>query len=237
MEQYYTLSTPDSFEIKWILNTKEKSQKLLVFVHGFTGSMNEAHYYAAKEFFITRWYDVFRFNLYTDGEKTRKLRDCSVAIHTQDIQTVIEYFQGYQEIYLVGHSLGAPCIAWVSDFPKNVKKIVFWDGAFQMIENANKWILEGEYYTIQSSGKHLEVSKEMYREFMQNNFLDILKDNLFQKKDMFVIYADGARHIENKKIIDKIWISSDIIVWANHGFTQEGKYQELFEKTLEFIEA
>jgi len=102
MEKYHTLPTPDGFEIKGILNSKEKSEKLIIFVHGLTGSMNEAHYYAAKEYFTQRGYDVFRFNLYTDGEKTRKLKNTTIANHGEDITTVLKFFENnYTEIYLV----------------------------------------------------------------------------------------------------------------------------------------
>jgi len=54
MEQYYKIPTSDGFEIPGILNSEETSSKLIIFVHGFTGSMSEAHYYCAKEYFIQR---------------------------------------------------------------------------------------------------------------------------------------------------------------------------------------
>lgn len=236
MEEYFKIPTLDNLEIKWILNSIKASKKLIIFVHGFTGSMSEAHYYCWKEYFVEKWYDVFRFNLYTDGETTRKLRDCSVTIHAQDIQTICEYFTDYQEIYLVGHSLAGPCFARVSVFPNNMKKIVFWDPAFELQVTAERCYEENGTIKHQSSGKHIEVSMEMYKEFLEDDFLAILEEQAFPKQQMFAIYADGDRHIKNKPLTDAMGIESCIIEWANHGFTQDGKYKELFEKTLEFIE-
>lgn len=236
MEQHINIPTTDGFELPGILNSKQKSHKLLLFVHGFTGSMTEAHYYCAKEYFTQRWYDVFRFNLYTDGEQTRKLRDCSVKTHSQDIQIVSEYFSNYTEVCFVGHSLAGPCLAGVSVFPENIKKIVFWDPAFEMQTTGKKIFKVGDAFRYQSSGKHIEISETMREEFLQDTFLDTLEKQNFSKENMFAIYADGDRHILNKPKTDALGIASVVIEWANHWFTQEGKFEELFKNTLEFIE-
>jgi hypothetical protein len=53
---------------------------------------------------------------------------------------------------------------------------------------------------------------------------------------MYAIYADKGGHLTHKKDTDTLWIESHVIHWANHGFTQEWKYKELFEKTLEYIQ-
>jgi esterase/lipase len=236
MEKYYTIPTSDGAEIRWILNSKEKLDKLIIFVHGFTGSMWEAHYYSGKWYFTERGYDVFRFNLYTDGDTTRKLRDCSVKTHSEDIKTVNEYFSEYREIYLVGHSLAGPCFSWVDEYPENINKIIFWDPAFEVKTTGLKFYEESWKIYYQASGKHLEIWKEMYEEFLEDNFLEQLEKQNFSKSNMFAIYADGDRHVGNKTKTDEIWIESHIIQGANHGFTQEWKFDELFDKTLEYIE-
>ncbi len=232
MEKYIKISTTDDMVIPWILNSKSSSSKLIIFVHWFTGSMNEAHYYSAKEYFLEKGYDVFRFNLYTSGEDTRKLRDCSVKIHAQDIQLVSEYFPQYDEIYFVGHSLAWPCLAWVEAFPQNIKKIILWDPAFEMKTTGKKFYQEWGQIRYQSSGKHLEISPQMRNEFLEDTFLEILSQQNFSKNKIFSIFADGDRHVNLKPDLENLWIESCIIEWANHGFTQEWKYEELFEKNF-----
>jgi hypothetical protein len=44
------------------------------------------------------------------------------------------------------------------------------------------------YTTI--SGKEIEVSQEMYNEFLEDIFLDTLKFQAFNKNNMCIIYAD-----------------------------------------------
>lgn len=236
MEKYIRIPTSDNFEIKWIWNSKEKSDTLIIFVHGFTWSMWESHYYNAKEYFTEKWYDVFRFNLYTDWKITRKLRNCSVKVHSQDIREVANYFTEYKNILFVGHSLAWPCLSWVDIYPENIKKIIFWDPAFEMKTTWDKCYKEWDIVRHTSSWKHIEISAEMYREFLEENFLKILQNQDFPKSNMYVIYADGDRHVNNKITTDDMWIESHIIEWANHGFKQEGKYEELFEQTLQYIE-
>ena len=49
MEKYINIDTQDGMIIPGILNSQLETGKLIIFVHWFTGSMNEAHYYSAKE--------------------------------------------------------------------------------------------------------------------------------------------------------------------------------------------
>jgi len=86
-----------------------------------------------------------------------------------------------------------------------------------------------------SSWKHIEISSKMREEFLYDNFIWKLENHSFSTERMFIVYADGDRHVKHKSVTDWLWIESHVIVWVNHGFTQQGKYTELFEKTLEFI--
>jgi len=236
MEKYITIPTSDWFEIKWVLNWEEKYEKLIIIVHGLTGSMTEAHYYAAKEYFVWKWFEVFRFNLYTDWKNTRKLNSCSVTNHSQDISTVLDFFKDYKETHIMSHSLGWPSVSGVLEYPKNIEKIVFWDPAFDMTQRATKCYFKNESIYTTISGKEIEISQEMYREFTEGTFLDILQKQRFPTNRMFAIYADNGGHIIHKEDTDILWIESYIIEWANHWFTQEWKYKELFDQTLHYIE-
>jgi len=51
MEKYIKISTTDDMMIPGILNSKQSSSKLVIFVHGLTGSSTEAHYYAGYKYF------------------------------------------------------------------------------------------------------------------------------------------------------------------------------------------
>ncbi len=237
MEKYIKIPTSDWFEINGVLNWKEESNKLIIFVHGLTWSMNEAHYYCAKEYFIKKWYNVFRFNLYTDGEKTRKLKNTTIANHWEDTEIVLAYFsQNFPEIYLVWHSLAWPSIVKVKNFPKNLEKIVFWDPAFDTSISALKCREDWDRLIRSWSGKDVEIFSWMYEEFLENKHLQNLWNLKYFKSNLYIIFADWDKHKYNKPQTDAMWIESYVIEWANHWFTQEWKYEELFDKTLEFIE-
>lgn len=239
MEQYITLSTPDGFEIPCVLNSQKKSQKCIIFVHWLTGSMTEAHFYAAKEYFTSIWYDTLRFNLYAGGEKCRQLQESTIMNHSQDIETVLEYFsQSYTSLYLVGHSLGWPSIIRVQKFPQNLQKIIYWDPAFDTSSTSLRCFEKnGIWFFYPNNGKNIEMNISMIQELQENKHKIILQNMTFPVAHMSIIYASEARHKDNKPFTDGNNITSCIISWAGHGFSQEGKYQELFEKTLEYIEA
>lgn len=237
MEKNLVIPTADNHNIYGVLNWKESSWKLVIFVHGFTGNSREAHYYNGKEFFVEKGYEVCRFDLYSGWEKARKLHETSVSEHALDISKVLEYFSWYEDIFLVWHSLGWPSIVWMKDFPKNLKKIVFWDPAFDTSTTLLKCFeQDGKYFYDPKNGRITCISQQMYQELKENPWMEYLKNIDFEKENISIIYAWAHWKIQSKPQTDNLWISSWVIEWANHGFSQEGKYEELFGKTLEFIE-
>ena len=106
MEKYIQIPTADDFVISGVLNSKGQTDKLIIFVHGLTGSSSEAHYFCGQKYFTEIGYDVFRFRFYHTYENTRNLHETSIQEHGQDIQTIINHFEDeYKEIILVTHSL------------------------------------------------------------------------------------------------------------------------------------
>ena len=238
MEQFFTLEAPDGFEISWVLNFSQVTEKCIVFVHGLTGSMTEAHFYTAKEYFTRKGYAVCRFNLYSGWEKSRQLHECSMWDHALDIEVILSFLaKNYRDIVLVWHSLGASSIVGVSSFPSQVRKIIFWDGALDTSRTILRCFEKnGLWFFYPRNGRNVEISKILYDELLANQHESFLAKNVFPKKNMYMIFASQATHKYFQEKATKLGIDSCIIDWANHGFTQEGKYEELFEKTLTFIQ-
>ena len=238
MEKYITIPTSNGCEISWVLNWTSNTQKLIVMVHGLTWSMSEAHYYAAKEYFTQKWYAVFRFNLYGGREKNRQLHTTSIREHNVDVSVVLEYMNSqYSEIYLVWHSLAGPSIVSVENFPAHLQKIVFWDPAFDTSGTILRCFEKnGIWFFYPKNWKNIEISQEMYKEFIENNHMNQLQKINFTHTNMYIIFAGLCDKIHFKNQTDQMWIEWYVVEWANHGFTQEWKYEELFERTLEFIE-
>lgn len=237
MEKYIKIPTQDWFEIDWVLNWKEKNDKLIIFVHGLTWYGWEAHYVCGKDYFIEKWFDILRFNFYGWWKKNRTLQESSITSHALDLEDILEYFeQDYQEINFISHSLWCPSIIRMNRLSSVLKKIIFWDPAFD-----NQWIekrfsQEGDKVIFTSwDGRFMEVSSQMYEERKQNHF-EYLKSFIFSTSDIAIIFAGWNTKTVFKPQTDTMWIESYVIEWANHWFTQEWKYRELFDKTLEFIE-
>lgn len=237
MEQYYTIPTSSGFEINGILNWKEDTDKLIVFIHGFTGSTNEAHYVAARDYFTQRGYAVFRFSLYHGKESCRKLHTSTVADHSYDTQQIIDFFSTqYNTITLVWHSLWGPTIIGVSDFSA-IDKIVLWDPALDMKSSAAKSFVKNDIlFSWGGSGKNIEVWREMLEEFSNIDYFSKLKNLEYSRSDIVAIYASEDRHVNFQEKVDALWIKTHIIEWADHCFTREWDLGLLYKHTLEFIE-
>ena len=113
MERIFNLKTKDDKKIYCLHNTGiKKNKSVVIFVHGLTGNPNEHLFYNAAHSFPKKGVDVFRFALYWwSDEKHRKLDECSLTTHVEDLNTTLRYLRPkYKNIIVVGHSLGSPVI-------------------------------------------------------------------------------------------------------------------------------
>ncbi len=233
MEKYIQIPTTDSFVISGILNSHKKTDKLIIFIHGLTGDSSEAHYYLGQKYFTERWYDVFRFRFYHKYKNTRNLHETSIQEHGVDVEAVINNFEGeYSEIILITHSLWGPSVLRANNIPNQVKMIIHWDPAFDTSTALSKCFQKQSDIFYMNSGKNIQISHKIYDELIENPWMKLLKES---DKNHYIIFAGKNNKIDFKSQIDALSIESCIIEWANHWFTQEWKYEELFEKTLEYI--
>ena len=125
MQEKTELKTEDNHIIYGTLDSNNNSN-LLIFIHGFTGSQNEHHYFNAVPFFTKNNFDTFRFDFYSKNKNGRSLSDCSLTDHSNDLNLIINNFKDkYDKLILIGHSLGSLVIL-KSDL-SNVSKIILWD--------------------------------------------------------------------------------------------------------------
>lgn len=130
MERELKIKTPDKKIIFGTLVTsKKRQQKLIIFIHGFTGHQNEHLFFNGAKFFKDKGIDTFRFDLYTGRKGARHFHDTNIKIHSNDLNTVIKYFlPKYKKIYLVGHSFGGTTLLFTD--VSNIKALVFWDPGY-----------------------------------------------------------------------------------------------------------
>ncbi|AHB41569.1 hypothetical protein P148_SR1C00001G0779 [candidate division SR1 bacterium RAAC1_SR1_1] len=225
MEKSLTLKTSDNHVIYGTLNSKNKSDKLVIFVHGLGGNQNEHVFFNGARFFNNNGFDTFRFDLYP-GEKGRNLVDCGITTHTQDLEVVIQEFIGkYKEIYLVGHSLGGPTILLANI--ENIKKIILRDSVLdtkRLYDDEIKFDKERNLYTV-NWGIDIIIGEKMVKEMKS---IENLNPKLNEKYK--IIYAEKT-DLKNdfKANIEHTIINS------SHCFNEEGIEETLFQETLNWF--
>lgn len=131
MEKELKIKTPDGKFLYGTLGvSKQKANKLIVFVHGFTGHQNEHIFFNGSKYFTERGFDTFRFNLYGGGQKgSRHFRDVKISLHGEDITTVTKYFRKkYKKIFVVGHSYGGTSLLFADQ--SIIDGFIFWDASY-----------------------------------------------------------------------------------------------------------
>ena len=237
MEDQIQIKTNDDHLIEGVLNSKQKSNKLIIFVHGLTGHKNEHHFFNAVKYFTSKGFDTFRFDLYSYIDKGRKLRDCSIKTHSKDLEVVIKRFENtYEELYLVGHSIGGPTVLWADH--KRVNSVVLWDPSYKILDDIKDELVFVEnlnLYLVNWGVEYL-LSKEMVEDF---KLLDERLLDYFSKPTKIICAEKGVLDKVWKKNIESINVKNDFVIVKNagHCFDEEGTEQVLFEETLKWFDS
>ncbi|MEK7649751.1 MAG: DUF1749 domain-containing protein [Patescibacteria group bacterium] len=239
MEKNLRLKTKD----KKIIYAKLRgslNKPTIVLVHGLTGHMDEAMHYNAARFFEKNGFSVFRFNLYDWQKGARNLGECTLKIHGQDIDTVVDYLRknGAKKIFVVGHSYGAPSI--LSSAKKDFDGVIFWDGSYmpvivkffygcKFIKAINGRIL--------NEGFEVVLREELIRESKTVDSLDLIKK--IQAPIKIILAGKGVLIGGGKKMYKSANNpkSLSVIKGAGHNFAEEGKQEELFKVTLAWLKS
>lgn len=229
MEEKIKIELEKWVEINGTLSRQKSSKKLVIFIHGLGWSQNDHIFFNWAKFFNENWFNTFRFDLYSGWENSRKLKNCSIKTHSQDLDKVIDFFrEDYKEINLIGHSLGGATVLWSKQ--ENISSVTLWDGTYDCDKEMDSYInysKELDCY-IADFWKEIIIWKGMYNEFklMKGEYLENIK------KWTNIICAWNWML---KSKWEKTWLKIHIIEWASHSFNEEWTEEKLFEKTLKLI--
>lgn len=237
MEQILNIKTPDKFLIRGILNTpKNKTSKLIIIIHGLTGHPNEHHLYNSSKTFVQEGYATFRPALYYGEKGCRNLTNCTVKIHSQDINTVVNYFKKkYKKIFIVGHSLGGPSI--VLSNLKNYTAITLWDPSTntKILNEEARFDKKRNAYIL-DWGQEIILGNDMYNETIKfNDYTEYVKESKVPLKIIVAgkgIMVDSARDYFLKTKGPKAYY---IVQNASHCFDEEGTEEELLAQTIDWF--
>lgn len=238
MQKNITIKSKDKkFNIYGVFDQNIKSDKLIIFIHGLTGHKNEHLFYNAAKFFTNKRFSTYRFDLYSGEKNGRRLDDCTISKHSEDLNQVIKFFQKkFYTIYLVGHSLGGPTVLGAD--LKDIKKIVLWDPSVNLSNEEDEvWYRFDKKINayMVSWGPSYMVSKEMIEEWKNIEYEEWIENC---KSPLNVICAGrGILKKEWKKIISdfncktKLTIIND----AGHCFDEKDTENQLFKETFSWF--
>lgn len=189
-------------------------------------------FYANKDFYsYFRW---FHYPFYSDGKAGRQMSQCSVAIHSQDIETILAYFTPlYREIILIGHSLG--CLAILGANIVWVKQVIFWEPSAGMQNPEIRGIVfepKLDLY-IAHRWRDFLFSKTLVQEMVEASELEKTSQKV-SANTSFVFAWDYRIYPERKPFL---WeFPYKVIEWASHTFCEEGKIAGLYDATWELLQ-
>ena len=237
MEEQINIPLSDGKKVYGVINkTINETDKLVIFVHGFTGHPNEHFLYNAAKFFTNKGLDTFRFSFYSDNTDARKLTETSFSEHIKDLEVVTNYFKDqYTSIYLVGHSLGAEVIIYSS--ADDYQAVVLWEPARDVkdlcldlefnkeidcyIEHSNVDILVGKNFV--TDAENLPTITPVIKSF--NKPIKIIGAELAGAKIAEELYFNNANNPKEIYIIKN----------SGHTFDENGAEEELFRETFDWM--
>ena len=211
---------------------------LVIFVHGFTGYKNEHQFFNAARFFEKNSFSAFRFDLYSWKEDARKLEECTLSLHGQDLDTVVDYFRkkDVKKIFVVGHSFGGVTV--LLSKKKDFDAAVLWDSSGDKdVKLKAKYVKElDKYYYQHDSAFGFTISKEMYQE--NNNKLkpsELIKEMHVPIK--VIVAGAGIMISEGKKLFQNANEPKAIAIIPNatHCFDEDGVEENLFQETYVWV--
>lgn len=234
-EKAIFLDTPDGKQIFCIANQAgvAPSARVVVLSHGLTGGPNEYMHQAARDFFMARGYDVLRFAYYWIEPQCRKLEETTLAIHAQDLQTVLAHArQQYAEIFVCGHSYGGLTLLFANP---DVTALSFWDSAYRPGWVSSSDMIDGKTY-VKFGGKHTLMGQEMVAEAQR--LLESPEEltamaKAIQAPSQIVVAGDGDKQDTLNDLLNALTCEKEmhVVADADHSFYHRATVQELLVHT------
>lgn len=237
MQKIIKIKTKDGFVIYGdLLSASKRSNKLVIFCHGFTGNRNEHIHFNGAQYFTKKGFDTFRFDFYNGEKGARHFEQTKISQHGQDITTVVNHFsKKYKKIYLVGHSFGGTSLLFAN--PSKVSAMVFWDASYiNSIAFKKEFSYKKERggYTT-DWGMAVIVGKEFAEELCAFPDCYELIKNI--KVPVKFVGASNCNVKEAKKYFANANEPKSIAVIkdADHNFNSPDTEQKLFEETYAWV--
>lgn len=208
---------------------------LVVLVHGLSGGMEEHLHLTAEDYFLETGFSVLRWNLYGDSSGTRKLRDCSVAIHAADLDIVVKTMRHRLSVpvSVVGHSLGGLTALMAKE---KFDALVLWESTVsqpQLLEDV-EWIDALDAFVWRGRVDKV-LNKVMVDELRT---IDVAGLAATRTESMLVISDDSPGRPERlSELSDAASLLAKFLTVPNsdHNFSRSGNRDFVFRETAEWM--
>lgn len=236
MQTKFNLAADDGKVVYGTHDSGGETDSVLVLVHGYTGSQDEAHYYNAVPFFNSRGIDTIRFDLYNKAVDARSLTQVSLDDHCSDLRLVLDEFAPkYKHVYVAGHSLGG-LVVIQSDL-QGVDRVVLWDPTTPyktIAEKKGEVVSFSDNYLIHNRVDFL-ASKKLMDQWRDADYNQLVPALLIPTKIVFA----GANNKQElwQPYLPLLECDHELayVEGASHCFTEPGTMEKLFEETWQWI--
>lgn len=232
MQESLELKAKGGIKVPVEVNRRAENKKAALFIHGFTGHINEHFHYNAAQEFPKHGIDVWRVGLYPGEPGMRSMATVKWSEHLEDIALVIKKMERtYGKIFLVGHSKGGTLATYVNH-PKIAAKVL-WDPPTRDYDHKrdDAYKINRDYITIDWG--HLIAVKKSYAK--DSDDASMYAGKFAPQPPMLIVHVSDG--VFQKKLwpMKKLPAKLVYIPHCDHCFNNEGNEKKLFDETLKFL--
>ena len=233
-----------------LIEGNPKSNKILIFVHGFGTDKNEGFsFFLDLAEYLKDDFLIIRFDLSGYGKSEGKDHEFQFEKASKDIDVIIKYAREHfkkSEVYIIAHSFGAFAVSLLS--PNNIKKVIFTsipnanidfviDELKKRISSKGGLINENDLTVYpRTNGEVQTIGRDFWKTLRAINPCESTQE-LGSKTELVIFKPKEDDILENKHFEEyrKIKNIKYIEVAGDHNFTDEVERINLFKQIKAFL--
>lgn len=233
LKELVKLKTEDNHTIYGTLERpKEKSDKLIIFVHGLLSSQSHPSFKKATPYFKKENYAVLKFDFYSKKENARSFSSTTIQEQVDDLKNIINYHRkSFENIHLVAHSLGS--VVSLLTKTNNIKNIILWEPSMEPkdVFSSSKELDNGDYLFCENKIQRKLITEtnsipNLSKLIRKNNKpVSIITAKDFGDKLGMSLYFKNLRRVNKKRFY--------IIKNTDHNFNKNT--DKVIKQTIKFI--